>query len=180
MSIYNRILIVSALEEEVRQLINAVPAQTSTLETPIKPAKDPKYPRGYYRKIIDQKDLIFDIFGLTGDIAKYDFVLEITLEGLPGVILLVDQDRPETYEASKAILALLHSYNLEVPIIVVDISPISNTELMREQLGVLEEELFLNCNLKDLKSIKNVILTLVRLIPEYAENQELLIALSQL
>lgn len=179
--LYTRIIVVSASVKAVEELINTIPAQVPKNQEvlPINP-KDPNFPKSYYQRIINQDDVLFDIFGLAGDLIKYDFVLEIPIDGSPGIILLVDQDPPESYESSKGILALLHGYDLEAPIVVVDTASNSDAAFMRTQLDLLEKEPLLSCDLKNLNSIKNVILTLVELIPDYAANQNLLRALKQL
>src|SRR5258708_6094284 len=105
--VYTRILILSALEEEVSEWLNAVPSQGPFYpDNPIVDKKDPtRHARGYYRKVINQHELIFDIFGMAGDLKKFDWMLEVTLEGLMGIIFLVDQRKTESYEDSKAFLA---------------------------------------------------------------------------
>lgn len=182
---YTRVLIVSA-EEAVSDFINALPSLYPLHDGPGADKQDPLSRFStYFRKIIDNHDdFLFDVFGFAGDIQRFDFILEIAVEGIPGMIILVDPRRAETLENSKILIALIRAYNQQgstpKAYLIVGTSPDTNPGLVRAQFGLEEGEHLAVCDLSDLNSIKSVLLTLIRLIPEYATVTRLVTALTQL
>jgi len=176
------IMVVSPLIEETVEWINVLPSEGKLHDSPtqVSPKKPSIRMRHCYRTVNHSDERNFDVSAYAGDIAAFDFALEISILGVNGVILLVDHRRPESYQAAKEILTLIRSYELKAIIAAVDVSPDANPVLMRAELGLLDEELYLRCDLIDPQSVKEVMMTLVRLIPEFANNTRLMDELNQL
>ena len=116
-------------------------------------------------------DLVLHLFGTPGQ-RRFDFMWEILSEGMLGLLILVDSTRPETFRETLRIIDFFTSYR-ESPYVVVankqDLENAWSPEELRLALRLPDEVKVLPCVATNRESVKNVLLELLYLVLQTAE-----------
>jgi len=153
------IIVLSPFEEEPVEWLKTLPSEGKLIgaDFPMINKRKPSMRLSVcYRTCVHRDELNFDVQVLGGDVKLLDLLVEFYLHTARGVVLLVDQNRPESHPASREILTLMRSYqDLKLMIAAVDIAPAPNPDLMRKQLELLDDELYFRSTSKTLGASKS-------------------------
>jgi small GTP-binding protein len=124
-----------------------------------------------FGRITIANDLVLHLFGTPGQ-RRFDFMWEILSEGMLGLLILVDSTRPETFRETLRIIDFFTSYR-ESPYVVVankqDLENAWSPEELRLALRLPDEVKVLPCVATNRESVKNVLLELLYLVLQTAE-----------
>ena len=124
-----------------------------------------------FGRITIANDLVLHLFGTPGQ-RRFDFMWEILSEGMLGLLILVDSTRPETFRETLRIIDFFTSYR-ESPYVVVankqDLENAWSPEELRLALRLPDEVRVLPCVATNRESVKNVLLELLYLVLQTAE-----------
>ncbi len=124
-----------------------------------------------FGRITIANDLVLHLFGTPGQ-RRFDFMWEILSEGMLGLLILVDSTRPETFRETLRIIDFFTSYR-ESPYVVVankqDLENAWSPDELRLALRLPDEVKVLPCVATDRESVKNVLLELLYLVLQTAE-----------
>ena len=126
-----------------------------------------------FGRISIARDLVLHLFGTPGQ-KRFDFMWEILAEGTLGLIILVDSTRPETFRETTRIIDFFTAYRSNSPYVVVankqDDENAWSPEELRFALRLPEEIKVLSCVATDRESVKTVLLELLYLVMQTADD----------
>ncbi len=158
---YTRILIASVNADAVDDFIKAISSPYPIVYGRTDNSNSRLPLSIYFRKIIDHEEVVFDVFGFAGDVKQVDFVFEISVEGIPVVVLLVPYQLANAIENTQAYLDLLRAWQIKT-FIIADLKPSDNVAMLREQLKLSDNESLLTCSISDPQSVHEVLSRLLR------------------
>lgn len=124
-----------------------------------------------FGRITIDKDLALYLFGTPGQ-KRFDFMWEILSEGMLGFVVLVDSARPETFREARRILDTFRSYS-NTPFVIgankQDDEDAWPPEDLKIALGLDHTTRVLPCVATDKESVRNILLELLYIILENAE-----------
>ena len=116
-----------------------------------------------FGRITIDRDLVLYLFGTPGQ-ERFDFMWEILGEGMLGYVLLVDANRPETFDEAVKILGAFQRM-ARVPYVVAlnrtSEQPAANEHDIRAHLDLHESVPVVPCDATDKESVKAVLLALL-------------------
>lgn len=125
-----------------------------------------------FGRITIAKDLVLHLFGTPGQ-RRFDFMWEILSEGTLGLIVLVDSTRPETFRETLRIIDFFTSFRESPYVIVANKQDDENAwspEELRLALRLDERTKVLPCVATKRESVKNILLELLYIILQSAED----------
>jgi small GTP-binding protein len=124
-----------------------------------------------FGRITVAQDLVLHLFGTPGQ-KRFDFMWDILSEGMLGLIILVDSTRPETFRETLRIVDFFTGFR-DTPYVVVankqDHENAWSPDELRLALRLPEEMKVLPCIATERKSVKEVLLELLHLVLQIAE-----------
>ena len=125
-----------------------------------------------FGRITIDSTLVLYLFGTPGQ-ERFDFMWEILAEGMLGFVLVVDMQRPESFEEASTILNAFRTYG-KVPFVVgvnkhEESDPEFDVKHARERLDIEDEVTVMPLNALDRDSVKNVLLALLYAVLEDVE-----------
>jgi len=124
-----------------------------------------------FGRITVARDLVLHLFGTPGQ-KRFDFMWDILSEGMLGLLILVDSARPETFRETLRIIDFFTSFRESPYVIVANKQDLENAwapEELRLALRLPESIKVLPCVATDRESVKGVLLELLYLVLQSAE-----------
>lgn len=169
-------VITGAVNSGKTQFIRTI-SEIEVVSTERKTTDDARFIKGEttvamdFGRITIANDLVLHLFGTPGQ-RRFDFMWEILSEGMLGLLVLVDSTRPETFRETLRIIDFFTSYR-ESPYVVVankqDLENAWSPEELRLALRLPDEVKVLPCVATNRESVKNVLLELLYLVLQTAE-----------
>ncbi len=124
-----------------------------------------------FGRITIANDLVLHLFGTPGQ-RRFDFMWEILAEGSLGLVVVVDSTRPETFRETTRIIEFFNEIR-EAPYIIAankqDKDTAWSPDELRLALRLPENIKVIPCTATDRNSVKNVLLELLYVIWDQAE-----------
>lgn len=124
-----------------------------------------------FGRISIAEDLVLHMFGTPGQ-RRFDFMWDILSEGMLGLVILVDSTRPETFRETLRIIDFFTGFR-ETPYVIVankqDQENAWSAEELRLALRLSDQIKVLPCVAIDRESVKSVLLELLYLVLQMAE-----------
>ncbi len=169
-------VITGAVNSGKTQFIRTI-SEIEVVSTERKTTDDARFIKGEttvamdFGRITIANDLVLHLFGTPGQ-RRFDFMWEILSEGMLGLLILVDSTRPETFRETLRIIDFFTSYR-ESPYVVVankqDLENAWSPDELRLALRLPDEVKVLPCVATNRESVKNVLLELLYLVLQTAE-----------
>jgi len=124
-----------------------------------------------FGRITIANDLVLHLFGTPGQ-KRFDFMWDILAEGTLGLIILVDSTRPETFRETTRIIDFFTAYRDSAYVVVANKQDDENAwapDELRFALRLPDEIKVLSCIATDRESVKTVLLELLYLVMQTAE-----------
>lgn len=127
-----------------------------------------------FGRVTIDPSLVLYLFGTPGQ-ERFDFMWEVLAEGMLGFVLVVDRSREGSFEEARAFLEAFRAYG-RVPFVVAvnkhnGADPAGEIAHARKALMLEEEVPVVPMNALERDSVKNVLLALLYLALEKAEDQ---------
>lgn len=122
-----------------------------------------------FGRITVGRELAIYLFGTPGQ-QRFDFMWEILAEGMLGFVLVVDADRPESFDEARGILEFFTDI-AEVPFIVavnkIDGAVDDTLATVRDRLGIPDDVTVVACDARRREDVKQALVALLQAVLEY-------------